>query len=667
MKYLWYSLIMLVFFACTHPASRQHRPVAEKPAESRFLDSTIQRIYSFKDQRNTAELLPFLQSETALYRQEAAMSMASLQDTQATNALVNALHDFDAVVRQKAAFALGQLHGGEIENDLKIAFRQETELAVQRAILEAIGKTGGETELAYIAEMNYDFSDIQYLNGQAAAIFRLLLNGIVSDAGTQKMLGLLSQNQANSVKLFAATYFARVSTEQTSPYTAEMIAAFNSTDDVFVRMQLAMAIAKADDEAAVGFSSGLLRKTLDYRIIVNTLRGMRAVHYPVVMENAGSLIHHENPNVAVQTASFFLANGQTEDTQKYVELSKKTDNWRANAILLRAALRYSTDKLIYDELIKNRYKLSQSLYERGLLLNALAEDGRNFEFIVRQLKPQSQSVINTYALEAITVLPEAGNFETANQNYEREHGTSIMQKIGEVLQQSVASGDAALVPIAAGMLRNSDYDFKNQISDAGFLSEAIENCSLPEDVEAWLELQKTREFFTGQAAETYQIAPTYREMDWDWLASLPETVNVEVSTTKGSFTIELFVQQAPFTVYNFIELGREGFYNDMVFHRVVANFVVQTGCPRSDGWGSPGYAIRSEFSDLNYEEGMVGMASAGKDTEGSQWFVTHSPTLHLDGRYTIFGRVTKGMEVIHRLEMGDSIKTMKFSGISPAS
>jgi cyclophilin family peptidyl-prolyl cis-trans isomerase len=88
---------------------------------------------------------------------------------------------------------------------------------------------------------------------------------------------------------------------------------------------------------------------------------------------------------------------------------------------------------------------------------------------------------------------------------------------------------------------------------------------------------------------------------------------------------------------------------------VVPNFVIQGGCNRGDGFGSEDYSIRSEFNLRRYTEGSVGMASAGKDTEGTQWFITHSPTPHLDGRYTIFATVSKGMEVVHAMEVGDKI------------
>ena len=111
---------------------------------------------------------------------------------------------------------------------------------------------------------------------------------------------------------------------------------------------------------------------------------------------------------------------------------------------------------------------------------------------------------------------------------------------------------------------------------------------------------------------------------------------------------------------NFIKLSENKFYNGTVFHRVVSNFVIQGGDPGGTGYGGPGYSIRSEFSPLTYERGMVGMASSGKDTEGSQFFITHSATPHLDGRYTIFGKVIGGMDVVDEIMTGDSVVDVIF-------
>ncbi|MBA4055997.1 MAG: peptidylprolyl isomerase [Marivirga sp.] len=128
-----------------------------------------------------------------------------------------------------------------------------------------------------------------------------------------------------------------------------------------------------------------------------------------------------------------------------------------------------------------------------------------------------------------------------------------------------------------------------------------------------------------------------------------------ISTTKGDITIYLFVEESPGSVANFVALVNQKYYNNKIFHRVVPNFVVQAGCNRGDGFGSEAYSIRSEFSERKYKRGSLGMASAGKDTEGTQWFITHSPTPHLDGRYTIFAEVESGMDIVDRIEVGDKI------------
>ncbi|HYR68908.1 MAG TPA: peptidylprolyl isomerase [Candidatus Dormibacteraeota bacterium] len=128
-----------------------------------------------------------------------------------------------------------------------------------------------------------------------------------------------------------------------------------------------------------------------------------------------------------------------------------------------------------------------------------------------------------------------------------------------------------------------------------------------------------------------------------------------LETDRDTIRIALDPAQAPRTVENFARLAHSGYFDGLAFHRVVPNFVVQDGCPRGDGWGGPGYAIPCEYNALPYEVGTVGMALAGKDTGGSQWFITLSPQPRLEGRYTVFGKVVLGMEVVERIMPGDRI------------
>ncbi len=135
---------------------------------------------------------------------------------------------------------------------------------------------------------------------------------------------------------------------------------------------------------------------------------------------------------------------------------------------------------------------------------------------------------------------------------------------------------------------------------------------------------------------------------------------VEIAMKKGgSFYIELYPEKAPITVDNFLKLTKKGFYNGLMFHRVIPGFVAQTGDPTGTGRGGPGYTIKDEFNDLKHTRGAVGMAKTqAPNSAGSQFYICFQPQPHLDGRYTVFGYVIKGMDVVDHIQQGDSIETV---------
>jgi cyclophilin family peptidyl-prolyl cis-trans isomerase len=154
---------------------------------------------------------------------------------------------------------------------------------------------------------------------------------------------------------------------------------------------------------------------------------------------------------------------------------------------------------------------------------------------------------------------------------------------------------------------------------------------------------------------TGKTADLYREIvqrTWE-----PRTV--ELRTSKGPIRIRLACREAPLTCLNFLQLSEQGFYNGLIFHRVVPDFVVQGGDPRGDGFGGPGYDIRDEINRLRYKRGTVGMALAGPDTGGSQFFIALSEQPHLDGGYTVFGQVVAGDEVLDGIVPGDRIEAVE--------
>ncbi|GMW08047.1 MAG: peptidylprolyl isomerase [Gammaproteobacteria bacterium] len=133
---------------------------------------------------------------------------------------------------------------------------------------------------------------------------------------------------------------------------------------------------------------------------------------------------------------------------------------------------------------------------------------------------------------------------------------------------------------------------------------------------------------------------------------------VSIDTEKGEIELELYPQHAPLTVNNFVFLVREGFYDGVTFHRVIADFMIQGGDPTGSGRGGPGYRFEDEVrgNPLRHERGVISMANAGPNTNGSQFFITHGPQPHLDGRHTVFGKVVRGLDVVDAIEQGDSMR-----------
>lgn len=144
--------------------------------------------------------------------------------------------------------------------------------------------------------------------------------------------------------------------------------------------------------------------------------------------------------------------------------------------------------------------------------------------------------------------------------------------------------------------------------------------------------------------------------------------HVVMHTDSGVIELDLFAEHAPKTVNNFVYLAGEGFYDGIIFHRVIANFMVQGGDPTGSGSGGPGYRFADEFigNPLRHERGVISMANAGPNTNGSQFFITHGPQPHLDGRHTVFGKVTKGLDVVDSIKQGDTMTKVEVN-IKPSA
>jgi len=158
-------------------------------------------------------------------------------------------------------------------------------------------------------------------------------------------------------------------------------------------------------------------------------------------------------------------------------------------------------------------------------------------------------------------------------------------------------------------------------------------------------------------------------LKWDSAPEMQIDTNkkymAKIETNKGVIELELYPKHAPKTVNNFVFLARKGFYDGVSFHRVISNFMIQGGDPTGTGAGGPGYSFEDEVADnpLTHETGVISMANAGPNTNGSQFFITHSPQPHLNGKHTVFGKVVSSQNVVDSIRQGDKMERVKISEV----
>ena len=234
----------------------------------------------------------------------------------------------------------------------------------------------------------------------------------------------------------------------------------------------------------------------------------------------------------------------------------------------------------------------------------------------------------------------------------------------------VAAAGPALVEAYRGAAGDSAYSARAAILNAlnqvdpraaePLLQEALRDPDWAVRVRA-AAIYRERGSVDGTADAAIRPAPVrpLTEQERRWLVSPPFSPHAFIETDRGVIELELAILDAPLTVANFVALARRNFFDGVAIHRVVADFVVQDGDPRGDGEGGPGYTIRDEINMRPYLRGTLGMALDWEDTGGSQFFITHSPQPHLDGRYTVFGHVVEGMGVVDRLVPGDVIRRVR--------
>jgi cyclophilin family peptidyl-prolyl cis-trans isomerase/HEAT repeat protein len=635
-------------------------------------DDGVRRLYDLRDRRQTDSLVLYLKHQDPALRYLAALSFASVRDTLAIDALAPLLQDPVEDVRIAAAFALGQTGSARAEPLLISAFDSRDSNSLHQrfnaTVLEAIGKCGTRASLRHLAAVTtYEPTDTMLLLGLCRAIYRFSLRDSLEPAATALMIDYMTNTRIpERARVMAAHYFARNrNVVVDSAQMARLAPTILRTENPDIRMALARGIGNTKNRPAFDMISKVILNPQDWRVRCNLINALAGHRYDTVRSLVVPLVLDTNPHVARTAAEFFIANGQAKDGDFYWRIARDNPNlhWSARAALYHASNKWlsSREEPEQKEYVSFRLKeifgQSANPYERAACLHALAENGWQYRWIHERGFRDPHPAVKTAALQALNTILNRRDFYA----FFGEGARGVRRELYLYLREAVASGDPGMIAEAAPGFQIPLLNFRSMRDSLrlpNFYS-ALQALQLPRDYEAHAALSKAIAYFEGRPAPVPARLAYNHPIDWARLTVLTPGSEVILHTVRGDVVLELFPHWAPGSVANFLELAGTGFFNGKNFHRVVPNFVIQGGDPRGDGYGALPYSLRTEIGLVRYDqEGMLGMASAGPDTEGTQFFITHSPTPHLDGTYTIFGRVLRGMDVVHRIQPGDVINSV---------
>jgi len=619
-------------------------------------------------------------------REQATLACASLQDTSFLDLLVRGLTDQSLRVQEISAYAIGQtgrvlseIGRKNLEYDL-LWNRLRITTALPR-LLEEIGKFGTTVGLEDMLVKLENESSSRLESALHMSLARFAIRGIFSDRSVKFLLR--SAKPADRAPWQVVYALQRIGDHPEIVREYDGLLTLRLHPDPMARMYYAALLGKLSTHRDVrGPLSLMAEHDADWRVQVNALRALCSVRGfdPDVLRRS---LYSQNQHIQVTAliglgSALSLRTDSTAGAARLLEeLSAISDNmsgsypWQlqGEAAVARAKIQGDYSR------IPSPLPLQPEL--RAFFLRAAAATGNPAAMQVIQAEILSRdSRVAVAALEGALALCRTHTNDSSLRTLTRSLTLAALRREDVALTATAASVSVDSLIISSAMVPALMETFKQQVPSEALeamvaLIDALGDSRDTRAVPLLLDQLRSREPVITEAAARalnritgadyrgqiqFQGQLLNTNFDFARLWALPDSVPLTLETVRGTVVMELYPREAPFTVLNFLTLatGRK-LYNGVPWHRVVSNFVVQGGDPRGDGWGGPGYTIRSEFPMRNYDTGSIGMASAGKDTEGSQFFITHSPQPHLDGRYTIFGRVVSGMDVVDRLQVGDTI------------
>jgi cyclophilin family peptidyl-prolyl cis-trans isomerase/HEAT repeat protein len=637
------------------------------------------------------DLLSLAKDGEARIRRRVALAIGRVGLRDGVEPLVAMLGDPDPEVRQMAAFGLGLIGDRGAVAPLVMALDDASPM-VQGAAAEGLGLIG----------------DVSAADALGRLATRVVQTGVLAetpgpDADARRDL---------PVSAFRLAVYALV---RLKAYDQLAAAVLDGSGQPTIRWwPVAYALQRIEDRRALGALLTLAKDPQPYTraFAAKGLGGIRdPAAIPTLLQLAGSgdlavVIESVRALGRIGTAA---AESATPLLVKMVEARDTHPHVRLEAVEALGAIRApGVSDLILDALLD-----SNPAIRAAALRAAAALDPQQFVAVLSGLDPDPVWSVRTATASALAMVPSdvaVPALKTMLADRDPRVIPAVLQALialktpmaVDVLLQQLKNDDAAVRAAAAtglGELKppgaepalaeayqfgQRDQSFSARAAALAALSQYGAAAATPvlrtalADKEWAVRLRAAlllKQLDPASAAEVDQVirpapttvpAATYQATS---LVDPPVSIAVYIDTDRGTIEIEMAVLDAPLTVENFVRLARMAQFDGLTFHRVVPDFVVQTGDPRGDGEGGPGYTIRDEFNERTYLRGTVGMAlDAWGDTGGSQFFITHSPQPHLDARYTIFGRVINGMDVVDQIQQGDVIRRVRvWDGVTSSS
>jgi HEAT repeat protein/cyclophilin family peptidyl-prolyl cis-trans isomerase len=577
-------------------------------------------------------------------------------------------------VRRQTAFALGQT-GDSLGVRALIPATSDSVVAVAAEAAFALGRIGGRAAGEHLSKLIARLPGEEWPNG--ARIQAAAAQGLARMADSTRVKPLLAALAAGRPADVTANLLEAL--EKTPRHTPEAaIVPHLRAQSPLVRARAARALGKITNRTAAG-ATALSQALADpeWRVRAEAARALGERRDATSRAALAARLTDSSPHVRESAATALGALGpeageEIEDALLHTSTDVEGGPRRAGVTALGSVL----GKRAQSTLLARMDDLSPFVAAAAVGAYAEALGPEAWDVLVARLDPSQPALVRLNALAALVELQDPRVDALLTQALADEDWVIASAAAEGLGERHTSSAEPALIT-AAG--RSRDFErvdvrvaavsalgrigtYRSEAALVDALGDA--DSRVRDAAQASVDSMQARGIATspklenavGTARAMSHRLPLGQSPEAFPLVAPPAVRRARIVTSRGTIALELLPDVAPMAVESFAELARSGFYKSGVFHRVVPDFVIQGGCPRHDGYGGPPYALRAEPSAEPYATGALGMADAGLDTGGSQFFITHSPQLRLDGRYTLFGRVTAGMSVVDAIQQGDSFQ-----------